>query len=61
LQIPLKERIGAKREEIGGEIEVNFMDNSITTKLEKHKKNQGMGTVASRLSTQLEPGRSVRT
>jgi hypothetical protein len=43
LQIPLKETIGAKREEIGGETEGNFMDNSITPKLERHKKNQGMG------------------
>jgi len=39
----LKETIGAKREEIGGETEGNFMDNSITPKLERHKKNQGMG------------------
>jgi hypothetical protein len=36
LQIPLKETIGAKREEIGGETEGDFMDNSITPK-------QGMG------------------
>ncbi len=34
---------GAKREEIGGETEGNFMDNSITPKLERHKKKQGMG------------------
>jgi len=39
----LKETIGAKREEIGGETEGDFMDNSITPKLERHKKKQGMG------------------
>jgi hypothetical protein len=44
LQIPLKEGIGAKREEIGGETECDFMDNSITPKLKRHKKNQGMGS-----------------
>jgi hypothetical protein len=44
LQIPLKEEIGAKQEEIGGETEGDFMDNSITPKLERYKKNEGMGS-----------------
>ncbi len=44
MQIPLKEGIVAKQEEIGGETEGDFIENSITPKLERHKKNQGMGS-----------------
>jgi hypothetical protein len=42
LQIPLKERIGAKAEEIGGEIGGNFLDNFIVFNSSKKRFQTGL-------------------